>query len=1103
MNQEKDVKYFINESGEFVVENYNHAKPFSDFLPAIAGINGKPVWCFYVNRGQCVSSFGTNNKNNAILEFYGAAKAYMQTSRQGFRTFLKVNMSGSSETKKYEPFQEDRCYSSNNIKNSMFISSEKLKIEETNADIGIKTVVEYYTLPNEKIGSLIRKVTLKNIGKEQVKIQMADGIPFIISYPLEEYAIKNMSNLCQTSMFVQHHEEIPYYSIPVLPADSVEEIFVTGGNFYTSFNFTQVGTVSRLPMIVDPEYIFGMNFDFSYPSMFFSDSFEIPEKQVTQGKYPCAFGVSEFGLLVNEEKSFYTLTGFAEKYEKIIDFTVNKLSLDYIERKITESTRIVENLKNPITTMSGKREFDLYCGQTYLDNCLRGGYPISVGGGKHIFYAYSRRHADLERDYNQFQIDATYFSQGNGNYRDMNQNRRNDIYFHPFVGDANLQSFINFIQLDGFNSAFRLKAPWFVVEGLKELEKILLDNVIEDQINLLNKFLSKSFTIGTLLQYIEDEGIALKNNNNLDFVDMILKISVMQQEIDINTKYFVDHWTYNTDLLESYYSIFPDNIVDVLFLQIKYTYYDSDLLVQPRSNKYVYLKNRGVRQLESVVRVAAKETLIKSRSFEPNKVRTRNGKGAIYRSSLMTKFMSILINKIASIDPFGRGVEMEAGNCGWNDSLNLLPTIFGSSINESSEIKRLSELLLKIISNHKISDAEKVMMPIELATFFDEICNLLKSEKEDFKYWDLSNSSKERFREDTFMGINGKEEAITVKKIKMFLKEAILKVDSGLKNSIDEKSGIHFTYFYSEVIEYKEIIDNNKNVCMDKKQNPYVQVIKFIQKPLPLFLEGPVHVLRLQDYSAKEMYENIKKTCLYDKKLKMYITCENLSHMPKEIGRQTSMPRGWFENEAVFMHMEYKYMLEILRNGLHDEFFEDLKTILVPFLRPEIYGRSILENCSFIASSVNVDEKNHGRGFQPRLTGTCSEMLSMWIMMTVGEKLFTLDKDEKLCLTFQPSLPNWMFTEKSQQFEFIKDMNVQKVELPKASFAFTLMGKSLVVYNNETMKNTYGVNGANIQRIICNCSDGTTHEILGDTLCEPYSRYVREGLIDKIEIFLR
>ena len=41
--------------GRLIWEDFDAKSPFSDFLPAVAGIYGKPTWAFYVNRGQCIA----------------------------------------------------------------------------------------------------------------------------------------------------------------------------------------------------------------------------------------------------------------------------------------------------------------------------------------------------------------------------------------------------------------------------------------------------------------------------------------------------------------------------------------------------------------------------------------------------------------------------------------------------------------------------------------------------------------------------------------------------------------------------------------------------------------------------------------------------------------------------------------------------------------------------------------------------------------------------------------------------------------------------------------------------------------------------------------
>ena len=61
--------YYLDDNGAFIIEDYQHVKLFADFFPGVSGLYGVPMWAFYVNRGQAVSSFGIESKDKAILEF--------------------------------------------------------------------------------------------------------------------------------------------------------------------------------------------------------------------------------------------------------------------------------------------------------------------------------------------------------------------------------------------------------------------------------------------------------------------------------------------------------------------------------------------------------------------------------------------------------------------------------------------------------------------------------------------------------------------------------------------------------------------------------------------------------------------------------------------------------------------------------------------------------------------------------------------------------------------------------------------------------------------------------------------------------------------------
>jgi len=201
------------------------------------------------------------------------------------------------------------------------------------------------------------------------------------------------------------------------------------------------------------------------------------------------------------------------------------------------------------------------------------------------------------------------------------------------------------------------------------------------------------------------------------------------------------------------------------------------------------------------------------------------------------------------------------------------------------------------------------------------------------------------------------------------------------------------TYFTNLPTEWKESSDG-------------VHPTSFDHRPLPAFLEGTVHALRLPIDPAwkKKLIENVRSSPLWDEKLRMYKVSADLSHETPELGRANAFTRGWLEHESIWLHMEYKYLLEMLKNGFYDSFFEAFADALIPFQPPERYGRSILENSSFLASSANPDPGTHGRGFVARLSGATAEFLEMWQTMFFGVKPFEMC-DGSLSLMLKPALP--------------------------------------------------------------------------------------------------
>ena len=149
-------------------------------------------------------------------------------------------------------------------------------------------------------------------------------------------------------------------------------------------------------------------------------------------------------------------------------------------------------------------------------------------------------------------------------------------------------------------------------------------------------------------------------------------------------------------------------------------------------------------------------------------------------------------------------------------------------------------------------------------------------------------------------------------------------------------------------------------------------------------------------------------------------------------------------------------LLELLRGGLYEEFFENFRRVLIPFLKPERYGRSILENSSFLVSSLHEDASLHGQGFVARLSGSTAEFLHMWLYMNAGAKPFTLGPQNELQLEFKPVLPGWLFSKKAGTINYQSvSGETETIPLPANSYAFKFLGSILVVYHNPKRRDTY------------------------------------------------
>lgn len=1066
------------EGNTFIIEQFHNAKPFASFLPGLAGLNGIPMWTFYVNRGQAISGFGIQDKNNPIMEFSPASIAYKTVSASGFRTFLKI----AGEI--YEPFQTFTPDAA--AKRTMRINPNEIEIEEIHEQRGLKTKVVYFHVPGESFAALVRHVEVTNFSGTPVAFELLDGIPEILPYGVENGGFKEVGHLLRSWMEVENQENlIPYYKVRSSTHDEAEVSAVNNGHFYLSFS--DDGQLIR--PLVDPELVFGENSSLSYPEVFAQTAIaELNErKQYAYNKVPCGFTGKTAQLDAGASLNLYTLIGHVSSATKINQEASRLTSAPYIAAKRQEANALVAGMTADIDTHTGMPVLDAYAKQCYMDNFLRGGYPFIFGGkdGQDgaVVHLFSRKHGDLERDYNFFSLLPEVYSQGNGNFRDANQNRRSDVFFNPKIGSFNIKMFFSLIQADGYNP-LGVEGTTFQV-GKADLAKLkdLLQTSVSGGQDELAELCSGKFTPGKLIGRIADSGHHLLVEEQ-QFLNEVLTLATQNIEASFNEGYWSDHWTYNLDLIDNYLDVFPDKKTELLLGDESYTFFDSPVFVLPRSEKYV-LKAGTVRQYGALQHDTEKMKRLNIAQNDTNWLRTEGGTGDIYQTNLLVKLLSLSLNKFATLDPYGMGVEMEANKPGWNDAMNGLPGIVGSGMSEALELKRMVSFLLAACGE---ATERAIRLPEEIHHYLLEVAELAKKrlagELDAFAYWDAVATSREAYRARIRFGITGAEASIGLDQVQAILADFAQVIAQGFAKAVELGNGLVPTYFRFEATEFQPVVDERGEPIISGYGLPKVTVKAFRAEPLPHFLEAPARLLKTvkNPAEAEEIHNRVKGTELYDSELQMFKTSVSLEGESHEIGRIRAFTAGWLERESVFLHMSYKYVLGLLKSGLYEQYAEEMQHSLVPFLDPAVYGRSTIENSSFIATTVNPDPFVRGRGFYARLTGSTAEFISMWIGMMAGKHFFE-NGPEGLTLALKPVLPGFLFDEAG-----------------RVSFRF--LGATQVTYRNESRRNTYGPDGVAITSLKLIPETGEPVVVKGTVVTGKLAEQVRAGAFKAIDVVL-
>jgi len=1047
--------HVLEPDGRYRIDQYDTAPAFASFLPGIAGPEGVPVWCFYVNRAQGVASFGLQGKDNAVAEFLPATWAYQLVGIQGFRTFVKT---GSVFC---EPFHAGMPNKANGeVQRTLWIERDRFSLREVNPGLGLTFGVEYFTLVNRPFGALVRVLSIANDSDRAVALEVLDGLPVILPADFSDFQMKQLRRLSEAyaNVFLVG-EGIPYYSPRVKAHDEAEVVPVHAGNFYCA-QLAHAGDFDLVEPLVDPDVVFGAGQDLVVPRRFLEEESIRREDQVWENRMPCALVPFEAHLDPGETVRLYVVAGRGPTRALTAKWLEEFRSVDAFDRASAESRSLVEALTQPALTVSNHPVFDEYARQNYLDNLLRGGVPVLLPSkqGPTLLHLYSRRHGDLERDYNAFDLAPHPLSDGPGNFRDVCQNRRSDVWFHPDLRDEEIRFFLSLIQADGYNPLNVAGYRW-VWPKEKDPGELVPPSDGKSRAEL-ERILSRPFAPGELLGWADRYEVALDNrqawlNGLLAQCERTLVAS------GHHGGHWIDHWTYLVDLLESYGALYPESVSDTLTQRADIGWFHDGSAVVSREERY-RARPDGPLQIGSVIDVPVPAV-------------------ALPAVTPLAKLCALLAIRAVTFDSDCRGIEMEAGRGGWNDALNGLPGMFGSSTCETSEVVRLAEWLLEALP--EFPDTE---FPVEVAYLVDDVMDDLQRQDYD---WERASAIRERYYSRLREPASGKLRVVRGGVLRDLVERIRDRARSALQRAVDPQTGLLTSYYMGHPVEVRgeDSGDGSASQCPS--------IGRFDMRPLPLFLEGQARYLKiLQDQEgARRLYRAVRESDLFDKPLAMYKLNECLDACTERIGRARTFSRGWYENESIWLHMSYKYLLGFLEQGLHEEFFADVRTMLVPFMDPRVYGRSVLENSSFLSSSACPDRAARGRGFVARLSGSAAEFIHIWLLLTVGRRPFRVTGGE-LVFELAPVLPGDWFTTATRRLRWYGET----VEVPANAFACTLLGQTLLIYRNDRRGDTFGENAVQPVRYQFDGDDA----VIGSVVEGVLANRLRDREVRRLDVWL-
>ena len=598
---------------------------------------------------------------------------------------------GSFETEPFSPSNarnlEDENDDPDKPKRIMYVGTNEMEVQEYDAKNGLAVAVKYFVLPEEDFSSLVRRTTFTNLGATELTLSALDGLAKIEpSGGKLDWGLKSMGRTLEGWMGVYHVDDnltMPFYRMSTEPTDTASVQVEEAGHYCLSFIESADSKSQLLPIVYDWTKVFGESTSLEQPAGLHASSVSeiLSNPQYGDATTSSAFAAIEKVTLAPGENitiaTFYGKAGNVKEVPKIRDTVI---APGFVAKKFNRARTLINEFTEGVETTTANPLFDGAVKQMFLDNSLRGGLPTLLGDiegdltydenpGLKVFHTFSRIHGDLERDYNAFAIDPTYFSQGPGNYRDVAQNRRNDVSFLPRMGSFDVQQFLSYIQADGYEP-LTVEAVVYLIHD-KSVAQELSDKLCADATSaeiLTNVLIGGPFRPGQLFQLVEQLNINVTASND-DFINAIVAAAEDRAMAVYGSGYWGDHWDYYLDLIEAYVQIYPDGEESLMYGH-ELRYFFSTASVKPRAEKYVLTltfdgKSKHVLQLDSTYfdenKAAEQQAFVDQSTgllgIDAYWQRTATGKP--FTSTPLAKLFLLGSIKFAMRDAYGMGIEYE------------------------------------------------------------------------------------------------------------------------------------------------------------------------------------------------------------------------------------------------------------------------------------------------------------------------------------------------------------------------------------------------------------------------------------------------------------